>query len=188
MGKDVIEALAGQSPTASEAVLSRLLAQDAQGARIEAVGREWPLDLLSEIEDLLAHARREDEPMPPDAEPEDFLEYARGTDDSARKGLVALATLEMLINRVGSLSQCVAVAQWFVNKLRGVPLVPLEMPVSDFPAHAGAHPEAQYLLRWRAQVWVSSAEAVYAGRVMGGRPGEHVSVGELSQVWALVAQ
>ena len=183
--QDDLEAIFDQPPAASEAVLALLLAEDSSGARAEALARQWPLVLLEQVEEQLACARSEDVPMPPEGEPEEFLEYARGDARAAEKGLVALATWEMLYNRVGSLSQCRFLAQWMVDKYCGVPLEPVSLDLAAFVAHADEHPDGQYLVRWRAFSWVVHGKYIREGEVYGPHPGQFSRVDELNQVWYL---
>lgn len=183
--QDGLEAIFDQPPEASEAVLALLLAEDSSGARAEALARQWPLELLEKVEEQLACARSEDVPMPPDGEPEEFLEYARGDAHAAEKGLVALAAWELLDNRVGSLSQCRFLAQWLVDKYCGSPLEPVPLNLAAFAAHADEHPDGQYLVRWRAFSWVVSGMGVCDGKILGPHPGRSCRIEELHQVWYL---
>lgn len=185
MDDDALWMLGEQSREDSEVVLALLLAQDPAGAMREAEARDWPLVLVTHLTDCLAVAREQDDPMPADADPEEFLEYARGTNDSAREGFVALATVELLLNRVGSLSQCAFLAQWLVNRFLGAPVDPVEVDKADLMAHAETHPDAQYLVRRRASLWVTSAGHLSEGIVYGPQPGDRWHSADLDQAWFL---
>lgn len=188
--EDMLEGIQAAKPADSEAVLSRLLSGDSAGAREEAKRRCWSLPLLETVEQALTAARVYDEPMPDDAEPEEFLEYARGTNESAQAGFVAIATVEMLVNRVGSLSQCKVLAQWLVDQLRGQPVEPVALSVDTLLAHAQAHSQAEYLVRWRGSLWVISALNLTFNEqwVYGPQPGQTVPIVDLDQVWYLAPQ
>jgi len=185
--QDALGCLLGQKRPDSEEVLSRLLSGDAKGAHEEAQRRDWPLSLLEAIEQELKAALENDAPMPEGADPEEFLEYARGTNESAQAGFVAIATVEMVFHRVGTLSQCKVLAQWLVDQLQGHPVEPVALSIDGLLGHAHVNPSAQYLVRWRGSVWVVSALTLSFSDqwVYGPQPGQKVPLHALDQAWHL---
>lgn len=169
----------------SEIIFSAFFDQRTHDAYAAGQKAQWPLPILNHIEAKIMVARFNDQPWNEEDLPEDFLEFARGTDAYAKAGYWVLQTWDHLINSVGSLSQSQHLAQWLVDEFKGQPLMPVVVDPKDLEHHAKHQDRPQYLVRWRGSTWVISGFAIGGGEVLGPNTDEVKRVSELDQVWFL---
>lgn len=186
---EVDEFIYDQPSSIANTVILAFLEARNQEAYTEGKKAGWPNSVLQDIESQIAQARQNDQPWDHEADPEEFLEYARGTDDFAKEGYEALQTWDLLIhNATLSLSQSQHLAKYLVDLFQGKQLTPVFLSPQDLLAHAENNPHAQYVVRWRSTTWVAHASSVGMGKsamIYGPVPGSSKPISELSQVWVL---
>ncbi len=169
-----------------EAVLAQALSGHPDEARRIGLRKGWPESVVHDLLETLQDAFASDAPMPPDADPEQFLEFARGTtDDAARQGHWATQAWELWSHRTGTISQCIALARWLVQQCQGHRLQPQELLLDGLRKHVESNPDGSYLLRWGNLSWVVPGYAFQQSEVLGPRGGDSVPIGLLDQAWFL---
>ncbi len=178
-----------QPRSIANAVILAFLEARTQDAYSQGKKAGWPNSVLQDIDAQISQARQNDQPWDKDADPEEFLEYARGSDDFAKEGYAALQTWDLFThNHTVSLSQSQYLANYLVDLFQGQFLTPVSLAPQDLMAHAQNNPDAQYLVRWRSTSWVAHASSMVMRKsemIYGPLPGSCKPISELSQVWIL---